>query len=243
MNIIAIIATIIAYIIKGICGFANTLIFSSIMSFSTNNINITPTELIIGYPSNIFIALKNRKSLSLKVWLPLSLLVIAGIIPGVLFLKIGNSEFLKVFFGFSIVLISIEMLLREKQNKKKESSKITLTIIGIISGILCGLFGIGAFLAAYISRTTSNQNEFKGNICIVFLIENTFRLILYSLTGIINIHIIKDALLLIPFMIIGLCIGTIFSKKVSENFVKKLVIILLMCSGISLILNNIRFIL
>lgn len=242
MNIIAIIATISAYIVKGMCGFANTLIFSSIMSFSANNINITPTELLVGYPSNIFIAIKERKCLSVKVWLPLSLLVIAGIIPGTLFLKIGDSEFLKVFFGFSIVLISIEMLLREMQHEKKTSSKIILTIIGVISGILCGLFGIGAFLAAYINRTTSNQNEFKGNLCVVFLIENTFRLILYFITGIINIRILKDALLLIPFMLLGLYIGTILSKKISERFVKKLVIILLMCSGVSLILNNIIFI-
>jgi len=241
MIIIAIIATITAYIIKGMCGFANTLIFSSIMSFTSNNINITPTELLLGYPSNIFIAYKQRKCLSARIWLPLSLLVIAGIIPGAIFLQMVNSQYLKIFFGLSIVSISLEMFSRERQKEKKKSSKFVLTIIGIISGILCGLFGIGAFLAAYISRTTDNQNDFKGNLCIVFLIENTFRIILYIVTGIINLNILKDALLLIPFMAIGLYIGTVLSNKTSEKVIKKVVIILLMCSGVSLIINNIIF--
>ncbi len=239
MNLIAIIAVLTAYIIKGMCGFANTLIFSSIMSFSTDNINITPTELLIGYPSNIYIAFKERKSISLKTWLPLAILVIAGIMPGVFFLKRGNTELLKVFFGLSIVLISIEMYFREKSKEKNQSSKFTLAIIGILSGMLCGLFGIGAFLAAYISRTTSNTKEFKGNLCMVFLVENSFRIILYIYTGIINLTILKDALLLLPFMFVGIVTGMFLSNKISEKHIKTIVILLLMISGLSLIINNI----
>jgi len=75
MEIAAIIAVICAYIVKGMCGYANTLVFSTIMSFTTNNINISPLELIVGYPSNILIAWKERKAVSAKVCVPLSILV------------------------------------------------------------------------------------------------------------------------------------------------------------------------
>ena len=241
MDLTAIIAVILAFIIKGMCGFANTLVFSTIISFKTNNINITPVELIVGYPSNIFIAWKERKWISAKVCIPLSILVIIGSIPGVLFLKNGNTQLLKTLFGFAVVLLGIEMLFRERRKVKKKSSKISLVIIGILSGILCGLFGIGAFLVAYISRTIENQDQFRGNICVVFLVENSFRIILYSLTGILNVTIFKRALLLIPFMIIGLSIGILLSKKVSEKMVKRVVIILLILSGMALIINNIGF--
>lgn len=243
MNLIFIIAVIIAYIVKGMCGFANTLVFNSVMSFSTNPINITPIELIIGYPANIYIAFKERKSLSLKLWLPLALLVLAGIIPGTLFLKLGQSEILKVFLGFAIILISLEMFLRERQTKKHKSSKIILTVIGIMSGILCGLFGIGAFLAAYMNRTTENNKEFKGNLCIVFLIENSFRIILYICTGIINSSILKTSIFLIPFMFIGLLTGMFLSNKINEKLIRQIVIILLFFSGISIIAANIHSIL
>lgn len=238
MNSITILAVICAYIVKGMCGFANTLIFGTIMSATTNNINITPLELIVGYPSNLYIAFKERKSISAKVCVPLCALVILGSIPGAIFLKNGDAGTIKTLFGFAVVLIGIEMLLREKQKLKKENSKTVLIIIGIVSGILCGLFGIGAFLVAYISRTTNNQNEFKGNICMVFFVENTFRIILYSMTGILNLMFLKQAIVLLPFMVIGLQIGILLSQKSSEKLVKKVVVILLIFSGISLIINN-----
>lgn len=38
---IAAAAAVAAYLVKGLCGFANTLVFSSIMGFRANNIEIT----------------------------------------------------------------------------------------------------------------------------------------------------------------------------------------------------------
>lgn len=35
-----IVATIVAFFIKGLCGFANTLVFTSILGFGVNNVNI-----------------------------------------------------------------------------------------------------------------------------------------------------------------------------------------------------------
>ncbi len=238
MDIATIIAVVSAYIIKGVCGFANTLVFGTIMSYSKDNINITPVDLLIGYPSNIFIAWKERKGISKKLCIRLSILVILGSIPGVIFLKIGNAQLIKVLFGIVVVLIGIETLFRERKKDKIKSSNVLLMIIGIMSGILCGLFGIGALLVAYISRTTSNQKQFRGNICIVFLVDNTFRIILYIITGVLNWHIFVSAIMLLPFMIIGLSIGTLLSNKMSEVIVKKVVIIMLVISGITLIINN-----
>ena len=44
-----VIATFVAFFVKGVCGFANTLVFTSILSYGTANANISPTELLIGY--------------------------------------------------------------------------------------------------------------------------------------------------------------------------------------------------
>nr|WP_297708718.1 hypothetical protein [uncultured Butyrivibrio sp.] len=87
------------------------------------------------------------------------------------------------------------MLLREASGKKSKQSRVLLTVIGILSGILCGLYGVGALLGAYIGRTTNDAKTFKANICMVFIIENTFRIILYSIYGIITIAALKKALL------------------------------------------------
>lgn len=234
-----IIATIAAFYIKGLCGFANTLIFNSILSFSVNNINISPMELILGYPSNLILTWKNRNDLSYRIWMPLAILVLAVNIPGALFLKNIDTQIIKILFGFVIIFIGTEMFLRDYSSSKKQSSKPLLILIGFLSGILCGLFGVGALLAAYINRVTDNTDAFKANISAVFIVENTFRIILYCFLDIINFSVIRQAVLLMPFMLIGLFAGIKSSHYIHDKLIKKGVIILLILSGIMLIINNI----
>lgn len=233
-----ILAVIIAFFVKGLCGFANTLVFTTILSFGNNNINISPVELILGYPTNIIMSWKEHRSINLKICVPLSALVIAGSIPGALFLKNADTTVIKLIFGFVILILGLKMLLREFQQKKSRQSGILLGIIGILSGVLCGLYGIGALLGAYVNRVTDNSHSFKANICIVFIAENTFRILLYGIWGIITMDILKQAVVLMPFMLLGLALGMLSSKVLNEKRVKKIVIIMLMVSGIALIRNN-----
>lgn len=229
-------AAVCAYFIKGLYGFANTLVFSTILSFSTNNVNISPVELVLGLPGNIMISYKERKSVDWKVCIPLAGLVLLGDIPGILMLKNTDTQVIKGIFGFVIIAIGLEMLFREYMGSAKKS-QILLIVIGVLSGILCGLYGIGALLAAYMGRVTDNSSAFKGNLCIVFLIDNLFRLVMYSVTGIITVDTLKQSVILIPFMGLGLYLGMKGSSFLDEKKIKKLVIIMLILSGISLIVT------
>lgn len=233
-----IIATLCAFFVKGLSGFANTLVFTSILSFGTANINISPVELILGYPTNLIISWKERKYIDPKVCIPLSVMVIVGSIAGVIFLKKADIRLVKIIFGILVIIVGIEMLLRELSKKEARKSKVLLTIIGVLSGFLCGLYGVGALLGAYIGRTTHDANAFKANICTVFIVENTFRIILYSIYGIITIASLKKALILSPFMLAGLLTGMFCANRINDRTVKKIVIILLIISGVSLILLN-----
>ena len=233
-----IIATLLAFYVKGLCGFANTLVFTSILTFGTANINISPVELILGYPTNLIISIKERKAITPRIVIPLAVMVIIGSLGGALFLKNADTTLIKIIFGVLVILVGIEMLLRELSQKKAKNSRVLLTIIGILSGFLCGLYGVGALLGAYIGRTTEDLKSFKANICTVFIIENTFRIILYLFYGIITMESLKRALILSPFMLIGLGAGMLSAGRISERVVKKIVIILLIVSGIALILAN-----
>lgn len=227
-----------AYIVKGMCGFANTLVFGTLAGFSANNVNISPVDLLLGYPSNIYIAYTERKGIEPKICIPLCALVILGSIPGAIVLKLGDARLIKIIFGFVVVIIGLEMFFRERSEKKKKGSPLLMVFVGLLSGILCGMFGVSALLVAYVSRTTDNQSQFRANNCVVFMVENTFRLILYTVTGIMNLEIAKNALCLLPFMAAGLGIGIFFGKRIPEKAAKRCVILLLILSGLSLVLNN-----
>lgn len=237
-----IIATVCAFYIKGLCGFANTLVFTSILSFGIANINISPVELVLGYPTNLIISWKERKYIDWKICIPLSLMVVGGSLAGVQFLKNADITLVKVIFGVLVIFIGLEMLFREIYKKEAKQSKVLLTVIGVLSGFLCGLYGVGALLGAYIGRTTDNVKAFKANICMVFIIENTFRIILYSIYGIITLSALKRILLLSPFMLLGLFAGMASAKRIDDRVVKKIVVVMLIISGIALILTNLSFV-
>ena len=232
-------ATIVAFFIKGLCGFANTLVFTSILGFGVNNINISPVEIILGYPANFILTWKNRNGLNAKIWVPLAVIVLTGCIPGALLLKNVNAQYIKIVFGIAVICIWIEMFCRENGIIKSKGSKIVLMIIGIASGVLCGLFGVGALLAAYVGRTTDTTEEFKANISAVFIFENTFRIVLYSILGVITLSSLKQSVLMMPFVLIGLFLGMKSSQIMDDKVVKRIVIVLLIISGIVLIAKNV----
>ena len=241
-NIFLFISTVLAYFTKGITGFGNTLVMGALFSFMVSNKLTTPVDLIFSIPTNIYMVWRERKSISLKVVIPLSIMLLVGIIPGTLLLKVGNDRILKSILGIVVVAMGLEMLTRKSsKNETKKNNIVFLLIIGVISGILAGLYGIGALLVAYISRTTDNKSAFRGNICCVFLVDNIFRFILYLFTGILNKEVLMLTLFLSPAVLLGMIIGIKVDSNMKEETVEKSVIALLIISGMALIVKNYYF--
>ena len=234
-----IIATFVAFFIKGLCGFANTLVLTSILGFGVDNVAISPVEMMVGYPANFIMAIKNRGKIRKDLVRILPLLILAGSIPGALLLRDVNAGYIKIVFGAVVILIGIELLLREYGINILKESKFVMGVIGLLSGILCGLFGVGALLAAYMSHVTKTSDEFKANLSAIFIVENTARIIIYCVLGVFTLQSLKTALILIPVMVLGIGAGMLSAKRINEKVIKKLVIVLLIISGVALIVRGV----
>lgn len=233
-----IIAALAAYFVKGISGFANTLVLTSILSFGTSNVDISPVDLLLGIPPNVVMVAKNRKTIKWSMVLPLAALLIIGTLPGAFILKFVNARYVKIGFGFVVILVSVEMILRNSGKLQLRESKAFLVIVGLLAGLMCGMFGVGALLAAYIGRFAKSSSEFKGNISTIFLLENITRIITYSVMGIITVVSIKQSLIMVPFMVIGLWSGMFCGSKLNDKMVMRIVVGLLVVSGLALIVTN-----
>ncbi len=86
--------------------------------------------------------------------------------------------------------------------------------------MLCGLFGVRALLAAYVSRVTEADSSCKADISAVFIVDNT----------------ICSAL--IPFALSGLFTGMKCFGYMNEKNVRKVTTVLLIFSGVSLVLRS-----
>lgn len=234
-----IIAAFCAFFIKGLCGFANTLVFDTILGFGVNNVNISRVELVLGYPTNVILTYKNRKYIDKNIVIPLIIVVILGSLPGAFVLRYVNANIVKMIFGVMVTLVGIDMLYREYNSSTGNSHKVFNITIGILAGAMCGMFGVGVLVAAFVSRITRTSSEFKANLSMVFIAENTFRFISYIALGVMTFDSIKQAVILAPVMLISLFLGMKCGDVLNEKLVKKLVIIFLIISGVAMVVDNV----
>lgn len=143
---------------------------------------------------------------------------------------------MKLFFGVAVTVVGLETLLADRLHLR--ASRVTLVVIGITAGIMCGMYGIGALLVAYVSRTTDSPSEFRANITIVFILVDIFRAIVYAATGIFTPELFFTALKLAPFMALGMGVGTFLTGRIDPLIVKRVIMLLLVLSGISIIVTN-----
>ena len=133
------VCTFIAYGIKGITGFGNTLVMNALFSLSIDNRLTSPADLVISLPTNLWMAWRERRHLKMRVALPLSLMLLAGILPGVFLLKVGSAALLKCVLGVVLIGMGLEMLPRQRAQKKKAPRGV-LFVIGLVSGVLAGMY-------------------------------------------------------------------------------------------------------
>lgn len=232
------IAAFVSGFIKGLCGVGDAPVFSAIMAFTSDNINISPISQVVSLPANILIAWKERRGLDRRIWLPLAALLVGGSIPGTLLLKNADTRSLKMVFGFFIMLVGILLLKNELSPQKRRPSRIVMTLIGLIAGITSGMFGIGVLLTVYISQTTDDLKSFKSNICMVFSIGNLTVLILYAILGILTRASLVRAATIFPFVVLGLFLGMKSSAFLNDRNAKIVIMITLIVSGLAIALTN-----
>ncbi len=224
--------------VKGITGFANTLILNSWYSFCLPNRLITPIDLILGFPCNVYMLWINRKNIHLREILPVILIVVCGIFPGIYLLKYGDPKGLKVCLSIAIMGLAVEMMTRKRTTVKQSMPKWLLAVVAFVSGLMIGMYGIGALLVAYFDRTCVNKNEFRANICAVFLADNIYRFIHYGIQGFFSMEVLRYVLMAFPAIALGFYVSTKVDKKISEDTVRKAVIAMLFVSGAALLVKT-----
>ena len=107
-------------------------------------------------------------------------------------------------------------------------------ILGIVTGFANGLFGSGGGIIAVpmLERAGLEQKKSHATSISITLPLSIVSAIFYSCKGTFNF---SETWPLIPAGLIGAVIGSIFLKKISNNFLRKIFGILLILSGIRML--------
>ena len=155
---------------------------------------------------------------------------------GIYIIRVTDENKVRIIMGVFLILLGIYFYTTNKFNIRLKAGLVTDVIIGLLTGILTGMFNIvGPFLSLYYYDNSEDNLEFKANIEVSFLIAG-----IYSLC--INLMYVKPDAFLIKA--IGLsAIGVIFAgiiglhifRKIDKEKLKYIIIGILPIMGLVLI--------
>ncbi|MBW2974848.1 sulfite exporter TauE/SafE family protein [Candidatus Woesearchaeota archaeon] len=237
MNLISIviIASLIvfaAFFIRGMTGFANSLILVPLLSLFLDIKLVVPIAAILSIVSGLSLLHITKKQIQ-KEFVPVLIFVMIGTFIGTHFLVSYGSDLLKIILGIAIILFSIQIFFNKTfKNIKKWWG----AVAGIIAGILGGMFTTdGPPLAIYFGNKLKKK-EFRATLNIIFLINAVWINMLYVLRGVTTFEIFKLSLILLPALFIGLFFGSKAHLKINEVLFKRTIAVILLVTGIMLIL-------
>lgn len=231
---------LLAFTVKCLLGFGNPLISAPLLSLRLDNLLITPGTLLLDTTVNTYITLQNRHHFQWRKIVPLLAANILGVIPGTWLLRFSMPWVIKTILGVVVVFLGLEMATRSIRPARKRADPVWVRyVVAVFSGVCAGLFGINMFLTAYLQRSATDYQEFKGSICFLFLGENVFRLCLYIASGMITTPILLFALISAPGLLLAILLSRKLAPHISERALFPAAIAMFILGGISIILKSI----
>ena len=221
--------------VSGFSGFAMGLVVSGVWLHI-----ITPVQtaaLIAGYGllTQGYGILKLRQALNWQAIWPLSLGTTIGIPIGVYLLTYLNPIYLRLGVGVLLVLYAIYSLARPAIKPMKIGATPDIGI-GFVNGLVGGLTGLGGVVSTISCQWRGWKRDeqravFQPVLFAAFVVIS----ISMAATGAFTTETLKLYGLGLPFLLVGLWSGFKLYGKIDDEMFRKVVLILFLLAGLSLI--------
>ncbi|MCR5155447.1 MAG: sulfite exporter TauE/SafE family protein [Butyrivibrio sp.] len=229
-------------IIQGITGFAGTILA---MPFSLKLVGMdtaVPVLNFLGFLSGVYVFAGNRKRVDKKVLKHVLLIMGVTLLAGLLIkhLLSGKPQLLYYTLGVIVLAISITGLAKTfgfgfKEADASKASGLLPEVLLAAAGLVHGMFVCGGpLLIGYLTKKLPEKSAFRATISTVWIFLNGIILISQIVTGMWTLKLLKTALLSLPFLFIGMFIGGVMYKGMSQKFFIILTYVLLFIAGLSL---------
>jgi len=192
---------------------------------------VVPIIVVLALLTNALILTSAREEIKFKKFVPLVLMGILFLPVGAYSLKYLNPSYLKLCFGILITVFSLLLILKKTFPIKRE--KIGYIVTGSLSGFLNGSLSLsGPPVVLFLSNQGIDKGTFRANITLYFLILNVIAIMVFLATGLMNRAVGERIVYLAPALAVGVLAGIKVSKRLGDETFRKVVLILLLISGV-----------
>ena len=226
---------LIAYLVRGICGFGSGLIAIPVLSLMLPLQVAVPLVVILDYLASAGQGTRLRHSIQWGEISRLILPALIGVSIGLLIFHNADADLLPRFLGGFIFLYAIYALWGPKIPRVSSWWAVPAAISG---GTVGTLFGTGGpFYVSYLKARQLDKTAFRATFACIFLLDGTARVTGYLGTAVIDIQLLVLLAMSLPVMILGMYLGGKINTNLSAEIFTRGISILLLASGTSLMLR------
>ena len=226
---------LIAYLVRGICGFGSGLIAIPILSLMIPLQVAVPLVVILDYLASAGHGVSLRQRIQ---WDEIGRLIIPaliGVSAGLLIFLQVEVQLLTRFLGGFVFLYAIYALWGPEMPRVSGWWAIPAAFIG---GTVGTLFGTGGpFYVTYLKARHHDKTVFRATFACIFLLDGSARVIGYVSTAVVDIHLLVLLAMSLPLMILGMYLGGKIHTDLSAEVFTRSISVLLLASGTSLMLR------
>lgn len=226
-----------ASFVQGLSGFGSALVMVPLLVNFMPPAMVVPISLLSGTVINLLLSLRERRHLQGKLVVALLIPAVIGLPLGVLLLLFAEGDLIRVIIGLIIIASALLLLTGFRLRIRRE--KIALIPAGFVSGLLNSSVSMsGPPLILLFQNQRMRKNHFRANLVTYFLALNLFTIPLFMIGGLFDETILVISAAAIPSIVIGIYLGSRISNKVDQDSFRKVVLILIILSGLSALISG-----
>lgn len=194
----------------------------------------TSVSAFIGLITAIVVLIYYRSDLNLHAVSNLLIPAILGVPVGVFLLSALDGKIIQILLGVLVLVFALYSLF--KPSLPPLEHPWWTYFFGFVAGVTGGAFNIsGPIIVVYAAFRQWPPKEFRSNLQGFFLVTNIFILAGHAIDGNLNAAFWQASLWAIPGMALALVAGIYLGKRINVNLFRKLILALLIVSGVRLI--------
>ncbi|UCH39516.1 MAG: sulfite exporter TauE/SafE family protein [Gammaproteobacteria bacterium] len=226
---------LIAYLVRGICGFGSGLIAIPVLSLMLPLKVAVPLVVILDYLASAGQGASLRQSIQWGEIRRLIIPALFGVCAGLLIFHRADADLLARLLGGFVLLYALYALWGPAMPRASSWWAIPAAISG---GTIGTLFGTGGpFYVTYLKARQLDANAFRATFACMFLLDGAARVTGYLGTSVIDIKLLALLAMSLPVMILGMYLGGKIHTGLSAQVFTRSISVLLMVSGISLMVR------
>lgn len=227
-------------VIQGITGFAGTLIAMPFLMMLVDLDTAKQVLNLLGIIGSIWILRKDYPFIRWEILKQIILWMMIGMGIGIIGYHYLPTEILLYLFPLFVLFVGVKGLLATvmvRFPKHNDTNKTLDTLLLLAAGIIHGLFVAGGpLLVTYATQKIKDKQEFRATLSAVWVVLNSVMLIQSVIAHQVTAEITMYMLISVIPLLLGIVIGGILLKKMSQKTFMLLSYGLLIFSGISLLM-------